>query len=250
MSNNSIFAKHATTGVEAVKDTVIGSGGILPTGVYQAVVKLMYAITSTNGATGLSCVFFIPSTGKEHREIIYITNRDGENFFIDKKTGKKNLLPGYTTIDDICLLGSGIPLNEQMTENKVVKVYDFESSSEVNKAVPVLVDMLNKELILCIVHLLENKKTKNAQGDYEHTPEERNSNFVEKALDVDSNRTTNEIRAEVTTPLFHDAWLNKHRELVRDRRVYKNGVAIPTQKVITSKPPTVIAPTKSLFAKK
>ena len=120
--------------VELNGDTLGSNFDPKPTGVYDAKITMAYAGKSPKGA---QCVtVHADIRGGEIRETIYITNTKGETFYLSKD-GKntKHVLPGFTTIDDLCLLATEAPLSEQVTEEKTVKLYDYEAKKEIPKAV-------------------------------------------------------------------------------------------------------------------
>ena len=96
-------------------------------------------------AKAQSVTLHLDLDGKELRETVYVTNRNNENFYVDKtdKT-KRHPLPGWTAIDDICLLTTQDGLNEQVDETKTIKLYDADAKKETNQEVP------DKSMILSI----------------------------------------------------------------------------------------------------
>jgi hypothetical protein len=249
-----MFQNLRTDGLEETQDVVVGSNsGTVPTNVYAAIIKMAYVSTATSGAMAVNVVLMLPALNREHRETIYVTNKAGQNFYTDKHTHKRVPLPGFVTVDEMCLIASNTPLSEQQTENKTVKLYDFELKKEVPTEVPVMVSLLDAEIEICLVHLMENKKVKNANGDYVPTADVRESNTVEKILDPASHRTVNETLSD-SEPKFHDLWLDKHKDTVRDKRTIKDATAAAKPaagaKPVTSAPSATGAPTKKLFGNK
>ena len=158
----SLFGNLKSDGLEETQDRL---GGFSPfdTDIYTGKIKMAYAGQSDGGAKNVSLV--VDFNGKEYRETIYITNKKGENFFLNKDDKTKKVpLPGFTIIDDICLVTTEKPLSDQAAEEKVIKLYDFEAKKELPKTVPVLVDLLGKEVSLAIVRQLEKKNAKNGAG--------------------------------------------------------------------------------------
>ena len=96
-----LFSNLKTDGVEKSEDRV-GGYSSLATGIYNGVIKTAYAGQSDGGARNVTLVIDIKGT--EYRETIYITNKAGDNFYADKQDpNKKVLMPGYSTVDDICM---------------------------------------------------------------------------------------------------------------------------------------------------
>ena len=218
---NAIFGKLTTDGLEEVTDRL---GGFQPldSDIYTGNIKAMYAGQSQGGAHNVTVIAELG--GKEFRETIYITNKKGENFFLNKNDPTKKVpLPGFTTIDDICLVATGKPLAEQPTEDKIVNVYDPDQQKEVPTSVPMLVDCLGQEVSLAILRVLENKSKKDGNGNYIDTAETREVNTIDKVFDPGSKMTVVEAKNEATEAVFHDAWLEKNQGNARDKRTIKDG---------------------------
>lgn len=224
---NALFGSLTTDGLEEVSDRL---GGFQPldTDAYPATIKAMYAGQSAGGARNVTILADVG--GREYRETIYVTNKKGENFFLNKNDPKKKVpLPGFTTIDNICLLTTGIPLAEQATEEKVVNVYDADAGREMPKAVQMLTDVLaSPEIILGILRQLENKSEKDGNGNYIATAETRETNAIDVVFHTERKMTVSEARAGAENAAFYEAWVNKNKGETRDRRTIKDGDASGT----------------------
>lgn len=245
---NAIFKGLTTDGLEEVTDR-LGGFSPLDTDVYTGEIKMAYAGAADSGAQNVTLVLALEG-GREYRETIYVTNKKGENFFLNKDDSSKKVpLPGFTTVDDICLVASGMPLAEQPAEDKVVKVYDFEARREVPKTVPMLTALLGQTVTLAIVRQLENKSTKDSDGKYVPTAETREVNFIDKVFDTETKMTVVEARNEAEEAVYYDGWLSKNKGQVRDKRTIKDGDA-GTAGRPGGAPAAGGAPKKSLFGKK
>lgn len=249
-----MFGNLKTDGLQETTDVVVGANsGVAPTDVYPAVIKMAYVSTADSGAMAVNVVIAIPSLNREHRETVYVTNKAGQNFYVDKNTHKQVALPGFVLINELCLVATNKPLTDQATENKVIKLYDYELKKEVPTEVPVIIDLLDADIEICLVHLMENKKMKNASGDYVATAEVREHNVIEKVLDPASHRTVNEALSD-SEAKFHPLWLDKHKDTVRDKRTIKDGGATKpsagSAKPTAGASPASAAPTKKLFGNK
>ena len=242
----SLFNKLTSDGLEESQDRL---GGFSPfdSDIYIGTIKVAYAGTSSGGATSVSIV--VDADGKEYRETFYVTNKKGENFFISQDK-KKVPLPGFTVVDDICLIASGKPLANQETEEKVIKLYDFEQRAEVPKSVPVLTDLIGQKIALGIVKQLENKNKKNdSTGEYEPTEETRETNVVDKVFHPEMKLTVAEARNGKEDPEFWDKWVEKNKGTVRDKTEKKAGgnAGAPPKPAAAG---GTAAPRQSLFGKK
>jgi hypothetical protein len=217
-----LFGSLSNAGLEEAQDRL---GGYQPfaSGVYTGKVKLAYAGASAGGARNVTLI--VDFGGKEYRETIYVTNKKGENWFLNKDDKTKKVpLPGFTTVDDICLVATGSPLADQDSEEKVVKVYDTDAKKELPKSVPVLIDLIGKEISVAVIQVLENKNEK-VGNEYVPTAETRTSNTIDKVFDTESKLTVAEARSGVTTGSFWGGWLERNKDQVRDKRTIKDGVA-------------------------
>lgn len=247
-----MFAKMTNDGLEETQDR-LGGFQPLPTDIYNAVIKMAYASASEGGAQAVNFLFSLPG-GREYRETIYITNKKGENFFLNKDDKTKKVpLPGFVTVDDICLCATEKPLAEQDVEDKVVNVYDTTAKKELPKKMPVLVDLLGQPISLGIVLELQNKTQKDGAGKYVAIADEVQRNTIEKVFHTESKFTMVEVRNQKDTPEFWDAWLERNKDKVKDKREIKGGQAgtsgAPTPAQAGGAAPAA-SPRKSLFGKK
>lgn len=230
----SIFGNLTDAGLEKAEDKLGGSGSyLIESGIYEATIKHAYAGESAGGALSVSFIFDVD--GKEHRETMYVTNKEKENFYLKGK--KKCPLPGFTTVNDICLIACGEPLSAQESEPKVIKVYDYNLKAEANKEVPMLTNLIGKKVALGILRQIENKSKKNdATGKYEAVEETREINVIDKVFHPEAHLTVAEALANKTEPVFWDKWLKQNEGVVRNRCTYRgpkkgsNGAEQPAHK--------------------
>jgi hypothetical protein len=251
----SLFANLKSDGLEETQDRLGGGGGAIDSDLYTIKVKAFFAGQSQKGAHSITIIGDIKETGKEYRETIYITNQKGENFFLNKQDKTKKVpLPGYVTIDDICMLTTEKPLSETVFEEKVVNVYDFDAKKELPKKVMCAVEVQGQEILAGIMKKIENKNVKNeATGEYEATSDTRESNYIDKVFHAEVKLSVPEARAGKEEAEFFQKWQDKNKGTVRDEREIKDGQA-PAKGGIPQKsgsaPAADSAPKKSLFGKK
>lgn len=218
---NSPFGNLTNDGLEESEDR-LGGYQPLDSNVYPATIKTAYAGQSKGGAHSVTLI--ADANGREYRETIYVTNKAGENFFLNRNDKTKKVpLPGFTTVDDICLFATGSPLAEQPTEDKIVNIYDYDSKKEIPTSVPMLMDLLGKTVDLGIIRQLENKNEKDGSGNYVATAETRELNLIDKVFDPETKRTVVEVRNEAETATFHDNWVERNAGNTRDKRSIKDG---------------------------
>lgn len=218
---NAMFGSLTTDGLEEATDR-LGGSYVLDTDIYTGPIKAMYAGQSDGGARNVTVI--VEAGGREYRETCWITNKKGENFFYNKNDPKKKVpLPGFTVIDDMCLVATGKPLAEQNTEEKVVMVYDRDAGKEIPKTVPMLVDALGQTVTIAIVRQLENKSEKDGNGEYQPIADTREVNFIDKVFDTASKMTVVEAKNGAEKATFHDSWLERNKGQTRDKRTIKDG---------------------------
>ena len=229
--------------IEDTGDT-LGGGGFQPkeSNIYLADIKVMYVTESAAGAKAVNVELELED-GSNYRETIYVTNRNGDVTF--EKDGKVFPLPGFKLIDEMCLIASGKDLTQQDFQPKTLKLYDFESRSEIPREVPVSMDTVGQKIAVAIQQVRENKQTKGGDGKYHATSEERVYNTIQSVFHPEHKVTVSEARAEKEAG-FWDAWLKKWEGKVNDK--YKEVAQSGGMKSAS----TGSAPTKnnSLFAKK
>jgi len=216
-----IFGGLTNDGLEEAQDR-LGGFKVLESGPYTGTIKAAYAgKSSRSNAQSVTLIVDTKDAG-EYRETFWITNGQGQNFYT--KENKKNPLPGFTVVDDLCLVTTQAPLSAQPTEDKVMNVYDPDAKKEVPKSVPMLVNLLGKEVTLGILKELRNKQAKNNAGVYEDTVDTREENVTDKIFHYPSNLTVVEARKQIQTPAFYGSWVEKNKGQTRDRRSIKDGV--------------------------
>lgn len=199
---------------EAVDHIGGGSYDLVDSGVYQAEIKNAYMVTSKNGAIGVVLETELEN-GTNYTETIYCTNTKGDAFFV--KDGRKIPMPGFTTINNICLLLTEKDLFNQDTPDKVVSIYDFESSKDVNREVPVLVDLIGGVVAFAIQRVRENKTKKNdSTGKYEPINEAREINNIKSVYHPELKLTVYEAMNEREATHW-DAWAEKNTGVTWDK---------------------------------
>lgn len=194
----------------------LGGFTVYDTDAYDAKVKVAYASKAASGARALNVIFDLK--GNEYRETLWVTNKKGENWYPNPNDKTKKLpLPGFTIAEDLCLVTCEKTLEQMATEEKVVNVYDPEQKKELPKSVPVLVELLGKDVSLGIIKQIVNKQKKNDNNEYVDTDEVREENVIDKIFHYPSGTTVPEARAKVSPPTFKDAWVKRNQGVARDR---------------------------------
>jgi len=212
----SIFSNLTSEGHEQKQDR-LGGFQIFDTDIYPATIKAAYAGKSAGGAQSVTLVAQLP-TG-EYSETLYVTKKTGENYFLNPNDKSKKVpMMGFAIVDDLCLMTTDKPLSEQDTEEKVVKIYDYDEKKDLPKSVPMLVDLIGKTAFLAIVRQNVDKNAKNeSTGEYEPTGETREENVIEKVFHDPSKMSVVEAQQGATEPVFYDKWLQKNKGNTRNK---------------------------------
>lgn len=209
------FANLKSDGLEEAEDR-LGGSFTFETDVYEATIKVAYAGQSAGGALNVTVLADI--NGKEFRETIYVTNKAGQNFFLNKQDNTKKVpLPGFTTIEHLCLVATGNTLADQPTEEKMVKIWDYDEKKELPKSVDVLVDLIGQKVALGLVKQTVDINEKNGNGEYVPSGKTRDENTIDKVFDIDTKLTVIEAVNGSTTGTFQESWLSKNKGVTRDK---------------------------------
>lgn len=224
----------------------LGGAGVLESGIYTLTINLAYITTADSGAVALN----IRATTEDNREVrqqFYMasgTAKGCKNYYEDKN-GEKKYLPGFLTANALALLTTGKEISDQDTEEKVVALWSSTAKAEVPTKVPMLMDMLGKQVIAGILKQTVDKTTKSATGEYVPTGETRDENEIDKLFQASTRRTTAEIRAGAETGAFIDSWETKWKGKVKNKAKGNDGSGA---KAGAPKPAGVSTkPTSSLF---
>lgn len=206
--SNDIFG-NISTDVEESTD-VLGGGGTIESGVYMAGIKNAYITQAASEARALNLVLDLG--GREYRETIYFTSGKAKglrNYY--ERDGKKIPLPGFSVVNDLCLLATGKDLAAQDVEEKVVNVYDFDAKKEIPTKVPVITSLLGQKVQVGILEYRRNKTKKGDDGAYHPISEERIVNEINKVFHHETNKTVSEYVKKADDATFYDKWKDKNQ---------------------------------------
>lgn len=249
-----LFAGLSTKGLEEAEDRLGGGRRIFDTDVYENIdIKLAYTGKSDSGARYVTVIALID--GEEYEETIYITNGKGENFF--ERDGKKQQMPGFVTINELCLTATGSELEDQETEERQIEVWSYEEKKKVRQARDVLTDLTGAKASIALRKATQpkTKKTdqvKDGKPVYEDTDEDVTINEIVKAFHPETRATVSEIRKaqkddKEIEAKFIDEWAEKYRGTTYNKR--KGGGSKGASSGAPKSSGTSDKPKSSLFAK-
>ena len=229
------------------KDSV-GGGGVLESNIYPAKVTLAYVTKSGGGALGLA-VSAKTTEGRDIKQTLWMTSgteKGCKNYY--EKDGQKNYLPGYLAANALALLTTGKEISGLETETKVVNVYNSDAKAEVPTKVEMVMDLLDKEILIGLIKQTVNKTKKDeVTGVYLPTGETRDENEIDKFFRASDRKTTAEIRAQVEEAKFADTWLEKWQGKVKDKSSKTAATGAPGAPRAAA-PTAAKKPATSLFA--
>lgn len=192
MSN--IFSKKKPAKTAEVEDDFLGGGGVLDTDIYPAVIKYAYVGKAAN-SDARNLTLCLKVDGKtEVTKQIWMTNRNGDVTYKDKKTGEEKNLPGFNQVNSLCMLLCSKEVGDMDVEEKTLNLYDFDAKKELPQAVYCFVDLHGQNLQVAIQRQTVDKTEKNeSTGDYEPTGETRDVNEFIKFFPEDRLVTISEV---------------------------------------------------------
>ena len=255
---STLFGNLSNEGLEESEDR-LGGFSVFETDAYDADIKMFYAVKSDGGAQGVFLILGIG--GKEYRETLWMTSKEGKNYFHPKgadgkpDTSKKAPMMGYTLADELCMLTVEKPISEVLFEEKVVNVYDADAKKELPKSVQVATELLGQKVTVGIEKVMKFKQKKDSNGVYQDTNETREENSLVKVFHHDLKITVPEYRTAVkneTAPVsdFYAKWVEKNKGVTKD--LTKKGNANGGKAGKPGEPPKSGSngePRKSLFNK-
>lgn len=202
-------------------DLIGGSAKTFVGGVYDATIEKAYIVISSGGAMGVHLSLDLVNAEQQgkYAETIYITSREGNNFYVDKRTNKKRYLPGFTTIDSLSQIITGKELAELTEEMRIVSVYDSDAGKEVHKQMPTLVELIGRSFKVGLQQVKVNKEEKNNNGVYAPTSETKVINAIHKIFSEDG-FTLTELQAaqgEINDPVFIATWEKNFKNVIVDK---------------------------------
>ncbi len=212
-----LFDKVTTSStVKAEVDVVRGQKKEpLVSDIYNMIIKYAYATKAKTGALGVTVVLATPE-GREIKDVQYITSGDakGNKTYYEKENAETKVkeqfsLPGFNAIDALCRLVLDKGVLECDNEKRTIKLYNFDTKSEVNTEVDMLIELVGKPICAAILNQVEDKTAKDAKsGEYKPTGKTYSTNVIDKYLDP-IDRATSQEKAGKVEPTFAKSWLEK-----------------------------------------
>lgn len=182
-----------TIAKEKIEDDYLAGSGILESDLYLATIKTAF-IGKAAGSDARNVTLLMDINGKEYRQHIWVSNKQGEVTYKDKKNGDMKNLPGFNQVNALCLLVSGQEMGAMDVEELTVKLYDFEAKKELPQAVDCFTALHGEEVMIAMQRQTVDKTAKNeSTGVYETTGEVKDVNEIVKFFAVSPVVTISEV---------------------------------------------------------
>lgn len=193
------FANKKPAAKSEVEEDFVGGGGLLDTDVYSATIKYAYLSKAANSdARALNLCLIINK--QEVTRQIWMTNRNGDVTYNDKKSGQPKNLPGYNQVNALCMLLASKDVGNMEMEDKVLKLYDYESQKDINQSVPCFEELHGLNLQVAIQRQTVDKTEKNeSTGTWEPNGETRDVNEFVKFFPAEVAVTLGEIAQKISS---------------------------------------------------
>lgn len=197
--------------VKAAGD-VLGGFAVLDSGLYKMGVEMAYVDKSRGGAVGLH-LHMKDNHGNMFRPTLWVTSGDakGNKPTYTDRDGNEQFLPGMNVANALCQLTCGIDMPDMDIEEKVIKVYNFDSKQEEPTTKDVLMNLLSKKVIVGVLKQVVDVNQQDDNGNWVASGKTREENEMDKLFDFDTQRTISEINAEVKTAKFINKWAEKNK---------------------------------------
>lgn len=228
------LSKFTDEGLENVQETTSTGFRVLDSNVYNGIVKMAYLFKSAGGALGVNLTVTLPTEDNyEHTETIYITNRNGDHFFV--KDGKKFPLPGFTLVNELCNLAVGLPLAKLSTETKTIETFDYKEGGTVKKDVDAITQLCapNVAVKLGILKKKENK-TVLVDGAYVPTADTRERNTIVKVWHAKTSKSYSEMVNNKEEATSMNNWLKKNQGVTKDTTTSNQAINESIAKTTTT----------------
>ncbi len=195
---------------QAEKETDrIGGFQLLDSGIHLMNVELAYMSTAASGARAL-VMHFKSDKGSLRSTQYFVSGKAKGNKTYYEKDGKQHNLPGFTNVNDIFRsAGFDGGIADAVVENKVIKLYSKDAGGEVPTTVPMVTNLLGKEVALGVLKQTVDKTSLGGDNQYHPTGETRDENEINKVFTV-GGLTIPELDAGITEPAFAVTWKDKY----------------------------------------
>lgn len=153
-----------------------GTTSVLDTGLYQAMLKAVYLDTTKGGTPVANAVVEINGLTKTFP--MYIAYKDTKKP-VKVVNGQRQVIPGYKQLNSLAYCATGLTIDALTQEEKVIKVYDWNTRKEEPQTVLAFSELMGKQIAVGIKKV-EKHKTAKVNGQYLPTTETYFTNEIDR----------------------------------------------------------------------
>ena len=220
---NSIFNLNPSTAAELETDRSNTGYKVLPTDIYDAVVKYAYLDAPAKGTPSIQVVLEV--NGKTIQQAHY--------FYKDTRTptkvvnGKPVTSPGMKAFNSLAYIVKGVMGTELPMEQKIIKKFDRATRTEIPVKVDCFVDLINANIKVGIKELLKHKNQKMPDGSYMPTTQITPINEVDKYYSVDG-KTSQELAGNSPAE-YGPKWLTAYKDKPFEEKLKVEPIDVSAQ---------------------
>lgn len=221
MSHNPFATDAVASATQSIQSSV--RSGVPASAVYEGKITAAYLIKNNYDASKDDLAVHIELNNGYEYKIQKTVLKDNSPMAVNSKTGKTELLFTYQQIAHIVGAATdGKTLGDLFSsiEVKKIKLYDFESRSEVLTDVNMVSDLVGRTLIIGLQRKIANKRQQ-VDGEWIDLPERRESLEFGVAASSADRRTFNEMNQNVPVEEAKDVAAWEKRNAGKDWDAYK-----------------------------
>ena len=182
---------------------------VLPTDVYDAVVKIVYFTKASSGVITANVMLTID--GYDRTFPLYITYKD-TGTFTKREGNKTTVIRGYQQLNSLAICAVGTPVAKVTQEKRTVEIYNFDVKANVPTSVEALIGLMGKTVKVGIKAVKKNKRElqNNLWVDTTVTEEKNELDKFYRATDF---KTTSEIMNN-TDAIYGPNWVENNKDKV------------------------------------
>lgn len=195
---------------EHIQQDTTGSGfSLLDSGLYQVKIDCVYLDMPVDRNVSKAVKITFKGTTKNGTSVtdsFYVLTKEGKN-----KDRNGNILSGFRLVNNLCYLAADQYLSGVETPRKVIRVYDFNRKSQVDKQVPVIECLQGKVIGVAIRKVRDFRMVRQDDGSFITDKTNcKDSNKIAFFFDWDTMLTASEKSTGKKTD-FVKNWENKNK---------------------------------------
>lgn len=206
----SLFSKVKKAKTETVEDRVGGGFIVHESGVYPARLIRAYGITADSGSLGVVLemnLFNDPNDETKsvrYNETLYVTDKEGNNFYTSKKDNKNYMNTGWLIVDALALFATDGEAGLENLDTEEIFIKRKKDNKEINVAAEAYPELKDLDFNIAILKVIKPKQQQVDQK-WVDTEELIEVNEISKVFDAEG-FTLLEWQEEIAEPVFINKW--------------------------------------------